>query len=100
LMQGKESDKSGNTRNLSRVLVYKLGGKVTLPPLPPELTLLADPPPAVADAATVATGKALFDRFCGVCHGEAAVGGASSPTCEPLLSSRSMLGTASSSTAH
>jgi quinohemoprotein ethanol dehydrogenase len=75
LMQGKDSDKSGNTRNLSRVLVYKLGGKVTLPPLPAELTLLADPPPAVADAATVATGKALFDRFCGVCHGEAAVGG-------------------------
>jgi quinohemoprotein ethanol dehydrogenase len=75
LMQGKDSDKSGNTRNLSRVLVYKLGGKVTLPPLPAELTLLADPPPALADAATVATGKALFDRFCGVCHGEAAVGG-------------------------
>jgi quinohemoprotein ethanol dehydrogenase len=75
LLQGKDSDKSGNTRNLSRVLVYKLGGKVTLPPLPAELTLLADPPPAVADAATVATGKALFDRFCSVCHGEAAVGG-------------------------
>jgi quinohemoprotein ethanol dehydrogenase len=75
LMQGKDSDKSGNTRNLSRLLVYKLGGKITLPPLPAELTLLADPPPAVADAATVATGKALFDRFCGVCHGEAAAGG-------------------------
>jgi len=75
LLQGKDADKSGNTRNLSRVLVFKLGGKATPPPLPPELTLFADPPPAVADAARVAAGKALFDRFCGVCHGEAAVGG-------------------------
>jgi quinohemoprotein ethanol dehydrogenase len=75
LMQGKDADKSGNTRNLSRVLVFKLGGKATLPPLSAELTLFADSPPAVADAAMVAAGKALFDRFCGVCHGEAAVGG-------------------------
>ena len=75
LLQGKDADKSGNTRNLSRVLAFKLGGKATPPPLPPELTLFADPPPAVADAARVAAGKALFDRFCGVCHGEAAVGG-------------------------
>jgi quinohemoprotein ethanol dehydrogenase len=75
LLQGKDADKSGNTGNLSRVLVFKLGGKTTLPPLPPELTLFADPPPVVADALRVAAGKALFDRFCGVCHGEAAVGG-------------------------
>jgi cytochrome c553 len=75
LMQGKDANKSGNTRNVSRVLVFKIGGKITLPPLPAELTLFADPPPVVADAAGVAAGKALFDRFCSVCHGEAAVGG-------------------------
>jgi quinohemoprotein ethanol dehydrogenase len=75
LMQGKGSDKSGNTRNVSRVLVFKLGGKAALPPLPPEATLLTDPPPATAGAATVAAGQALFDRFCSVCHGQAAVGG-------------------------
>ena len=57
LMQGKGSDKSGNTRNVSRVLVFKLGGKTSLPPLPAEPALLA-PPPDVADAATVATGEA------------------------------------------
>ena len=74
LMQGKGSDKSGNTRNVSRVLVFKLGGKTTLPSLPPEPALLA-PPPDVADAPTVPTGNALFDRFCSVCHGQAAVGG-------------------------
>ena len=33
-MQGKDSDKSGNERNVSRVLVFKLGAKVALPPLP------------------------------------------------------------------
>ena len=74
LMQGKGSDKSGNTRNVSRVLVFKLGGKATLPPLPAEPALIA-PPPDVAGAATVATGKALFDRFCSICHGQDAVGG-------------------------
>jgi quinohemoprotein ethanol dehydrogenase len=74
LMQGKGSDKSGNTRNVSRVLVFKLGGKTVLPPLPAEPALLA-PPPDIADEPTVATGEALFDRFCSVCHGQAAVGG-------------------------
>ena len=75
LMQGKGSDQSGNTRNVSRVLVFELGGKSTLPPLPAEATLPTDPPRATADAATVAAGEALFDRFCSVCHGQAAVGG-------------------------
>ena len=75
LMQGRDSDKSGNTRNVSRVLVFKLGANGSLPPLPPEAALPLDPPPATADAATVKTGEALFGRFCSVCHGEAAIGG-------------------------
>jgi cytochrome c553 len=74
-MQGKGSDKSGNTRNVSRVLVFKLGGKAALPPPSPQPMLLAETPPAVANAARVAAGQALFDRFCSVCHGQAAVGG-------------------------
>ena len=73
-MQGKGSDKSGNTRNVSRVLVFKLGGKTMLPPLRAEPALVA-PPADVADAATVAAGKAQFDRFCSICHGQDAVGG-------------------------
>jgi hypothetical protein len=56
-------------------LSYKLGGKSNLPPLAAEAKLVIDPPPATADAATVASGEALFDRFCSVCHGEAAVAG-------------------------
>ena len=74
-LQGKQSDKSGNERNVSRMLVFKLGGKASLPPLPPEAKLVIDPPPATADAKTVAEGEALFDRYCSVCHGEAAVAG-------------------------
>ena len=75
LMQGKGSDKSGNTRNISRVLVFKLGGKTVLPPLPAEPELLVPPLPDTASAETVAAGEALFNRFCSVCHGQAAVGG-------------------------
>ena len=75
LLQGKQSDKSGNERNVSRMLAFKIGGRANLPALPPEPKLTLDPPAATADAATVAAGEALFGRFCGVCHGEAAVGG-------------------------
>jgi len=74
LMQGKGADKSGNTRNVSRVLAFKLGGKITLPPLPAEPALVA-PPPDVADPPTISTGEALFGRFCSVCHGQDAIGG-------------------------
>jgi len=74
LMQGKDSDKSGNERNVSRMLVFKLGGSATLPQLEPR-QLVLNPPADTADAATVATGGALFGRFCSVCHGANAVGG-------------------------
>jgi alcohol dehydrogenase (cytochrome c)/quinohemoprotein ethanol dehydrogenase len=57
------------------MLAFKIGGRANLPALPPEPKLTLDPPAATADAATVAAGEALFGRFCGVCHGEAAVGG-------------------------
>jgi len=75
LMQGKDSAKSGNLRNVSRVLVFKVGGTATLPALAPEQQLVLNPPPATADAATVAAGHALYGQYCGVCHGENAVGG-------------------------
>ena len=74
-MQGKDSAQSGNLRNVSRVLVFKVGGAATLPALPPEQKLVLNPPPATADAATVAAGQGLFAQYCGVCHGENAVGG-------------------------
>src|SRR6266566_4356362 len=74
LLQGRDSGKSGNERNVSRMLVFKLGATASLPPLLPEAKLVLDPPSARADAATVASGGALYGQFCTVCHGEAAVG--------------------------
>jgi len=74
-LQGQTSDKSGNERNVSRLLVFKLGAKADLPALPPEPKLVIDPPRDAASPAQVAVGKGLFDQFCSVCHGEAAVGG-------------------------
>jgi len=75
LLQGQDSGKSGNERNVSRMLVFKLGAKAALPPLPAEPAMVLDVPAANATPATVASGEALFGRFCGVCHGEAAIGG-------------------------
>jgi quinohemoprotein ethanol dehydrogenase len=75
LMEGAQSAKSGNERNISRVLVYKLGGKVNLPPVGPAPQAMLPPLPDTADAATIAAGEGLFGRFCSGCHGEAAVGG-------------------------
>ena len=75
LFQGKEAAKSGNLRNVSRVLAFKVGGTATLPALPPEPQLVLNPPPATAAAATVATGTGLYAQYCSVCHGENAIGG-------------------------
>jgi cytochrome c553 len=75
LLQGQDSGKSGNERNVSRMLVFKLGAKVNLPALPAEATPVLEAPPAKATAASVTSGDALFGRFCSVCHGENAVGG-------------------------
>jgi quinohemoprotein ethanol dehydrogenase len=75
LLEGKEAAKSGNLRNVSRVLAFKLGGTASLPPAPPEQKLVLNPPPPTADAATVAAGANLFAANCAVCHGENAIGG-------------------------
>jgi alcohol dehydrogenase (cytochrome c)/quinohemoprotein ethanol dehydrogenase len=75
LFQGKEAAKSGNLRNVSRVLAFKVGGTATLPDLPPQPPLVLNPPPATAPAATVAKGTGLYVQYCSVCHGENAIGG-------------------------
>jgi alcohol dehydrogenase (cytochrome c)/quinohemoprotein ethanol dehydrogenase len=76
LLEGQQSAQSGDERNISRVLVFKLGGTAHLPAVPPDpddhaLPLLTQ----TADAATITAGEGLFDQYCSVCHGQAAVGG-------------------------
>src|SRR6202035_4852691 len=74
LQAGKVAAQSGNLRNVSRVLGFKLDGTASVPPIEPR-QIVINPPPEPADAASVAHGEALFGRYCGVCHGENAVGG-------------------------
>ena len=53
----------------SRLLVYKLGGTVQLPPkAPPPPAPVLDPPPATASADVVAHGRQVYDQLCGGCH--------------------------------
>jgi quinohemoprotein ethanol dehydrogenase len=72
---GKEAADSGNLRNVSRILVFKLGGEVSLPSLPPADALVIDPPPEPTDSASVTHGGQLFGQYCLVCHGESAISG-------------------------
>jgi len=75
LAAGEVSFASGRVRNISRMLVFKLGGKANLPPMPaieqPALTKLPNP----ADPATIRKGEHLFQRYCAECHGDVAVSG-------------------------
>jgi alcohol dehydrogenase (cytochrome c)/quinohemoprotein ethanol dehydrogenase len=75
LATGEVSFKSGRVRNISRMLVFKLGGKASLPPLPEVEEPVLNPPRSVADSATIHRGEALYQRFCASCHGDVAVSG-------------------------
>ena len=56
--------------NLSRVLVFKLGGKASLPPVPARDRELAKPEPVTAGAQVVERGKVIYQRHCSYCHGD------------------------------
>ena len=61
-------------RNISRLLVFKLGGTAQLPAVPPLADLPLDPPPNKAGPDVIALGQAKYGRYCAVCHGPGAVG--------------------------
>jgi quinohemoprotein ethanol dehydrogenase len=75
LAAGEVSFASGRVRNVSRMLVFKLGGKASLPAAQPveqpQLTPLPNP---VSDA-TIRKGERLFQSYCAGCHGDVAVSG-------------------------
>ena len=75
LATGEVSFKSGRVRNISRMLVFKLGGKASLPPLPAWEDQPPDPPPSTATAEQIKSGEMLFQRYCAACHGDVAVSG-------------------------
>jgi alcohol dehydrogenase (cytochrome c)/quinohemoprotein ethanol dehydrogenase len=71
--------KGGAARNISRLLVFKLGanGQLAAPPSPARMVL--DPPAPIGSPAQIAHGGGLYARYCGVCHGDSAVSGDLNP---------------------
>jgi quinohemoprotein ethanol dehydrogenase len=65
---------TAQNRAAARLLVFKLGGSVALPPLAPA-PAVPEPPPLMAGEETVRRGAELFANNCAVCHGQTAVGG-------------------------
>ncbi len=71
--------KSAAAQNVSRLLVFKLGAKGQLPAMKPLAALPLDPPAFTGTPEQVARGANNFARYCAVCHGDAALGGALNP---------------------
>jgi quinohemoprotein ethanol dehydrogenase len=70
---------SGPSRNISRLLVFKLGAKGTLPEPPPLNERVLDPPGFKGTEEQVASGGSIYALNCSGCHGDAAVAGAINP---------------------
>jgi quinohemoprotein ethanol dehydrogenase len=54
--------------NISRLLVFKIGGSATLPPAPPVRRIAINPPTDAQPAAKVADGNYRFMAHCAFCH--------------------------------
>ncbi|MGL4543475.1 MAG: PQQ-binding-like beta-propeller repeat protein, partial [Polymorphobacter sp.] len=52
-----------------RVLVFKIGGTATLPPVEKPVPAPANPPATKFSAAQIAEGQYLYEGNCGACHG-------------------------------
>src|SRR5690606_13585903 len=65
--------------NGARMLVFKLGGNLTLPDLPEFTERPIAPPPQFADAATITQGQAVFEERCQLCHGRGGAARSSFP---------------------
>ena len=69
----------GITPNISRLMVFKLGGTAKLAPAPASVNRVLDPPPVTGTLQQVALGAKLYANSCSVCHGNAAVAGSLNP---------------------
>jgi len=74
LIAGEVALQSGKVSNIGRLLVFKLGGKASLPPAQMEQPVL-HPPASTATPATIHKGEQLFQSYCSNCHGDVAVSG-------------------------
>ena len=75
-----DDDNSGPRPNYSRLLVFKLGAKASLPQAPAEPErLVFTPPEQTATAEQIAAGRQVFHQYCSACHGADAVAGGTPP---------------------
>jgi mono/diheme cytochrome c family protein len=74
LILGSTVNPDSNKRNISRVLAYKLGANIELPPPPPRPVPIA-PPEDLGSEEEILTGNSLYERNCSGCHGMTAVSG-------------------------
>jgi len=74
LIMGFELNPGSTMRNISRVLAYKLGANLELPP-PPQRPAPIDPPKDLGSEAQILAGSSLYERNCSGCHGVTAVSG-------------------------
>jgi alcohol dehydrogenase (cytochrome c)/quinohemoprotein ethanol dehydrogenase len=61
--------------NTPRMLAFKLGGNLSLPSVPEAQPRALIPPHEAPSTASVKKGEALYQRYCGACHGDVAVSG-------------------------
>jgi quinohemoprotein ethanol dehydrogenase len=74
LAPGILSEVGGPVRNISRLLVFKLGGTAQLPPESPWVRAPLEPPFPSGTPEQLAEGALQYARYCGGCHGDAAYG--------------------------
>ena len=79
ILGGELGKKSGNQRNISRILAFKLGGTASLPAVPVEPARVLNPPVQTANAAMIDSGRKLYGRYCVGCHGSDVVSGGLNP---------------------
>jgi PQQ-dependent dehydrogenase (methanol/ethanol family) len=87
---GGEALTAGAIPNRSRLLVFKLGGDVALPPIV-DTPLLIDPPELTASAEQVAAGRKEYLTYCVFCHGDGAVSGGATPDLRTLTAEKHAL---------
>jgi quinohemoprotein ethanol dehydrogenase len=74
LIMGPETNPDSTMRNISRVLAFKLGANLELPP-PPQRPAPITPPEDLGSEERILAGQSLYQRTCGGCHGITAVSG-------------------------
>ena len=75
LVPGEVSFVASSLPNISRVLAFKLDGRVKLPAVAAAPVIIPKLPEQTADDTTIELGNHLYHRFCGNCHGAAAISG-------------------------